>query len=78
MRPSPETLREFLEASYPPPSEAARRAVTHEADALVLWDGAERLDEVMRAMFERYPLSGPGYTSDDLVAVLNGVVLKLG
>ena len=33
--------------------------------------GAAGMDEVFRLLFERYPLSGPGYTTDDLIAVLD-------
>jgi len=32
--------------------------------------GDVSLDDVMRAMYERYPLSGPGYTTADLLATL--------
>jgi len=34
---------------------------------------AASLDNVMRTMYERFPLSGPGYTSGDLLAVINEV-----
>lgn len=34
---------------------------------------AASLDDVMRTMYERYPLSGPGYTPADLLAVINEV-----
>ncbi len=33
--------------------------------------GAADLDDVMRAMYERFPLSGGGYTPQDLLAVIN-------
>jgi predicted metalloprotease with PDZ domain len=35
--------------------------------------GRRGLDEVMRLMFERFPLSGPGYTQADIVAVVEEV-----
>lgn len=33
--------------------------------------GQADFDDVMRTMYERYPLSGPGYTPDDLLRVIN-------
>lgn len=33
--------------------------------------GSADLDDVMRTMYERFPLSGPGYTPDDLLKVIN-------
>ena len=32
--------------------------------------GKKSLDDVMRAMFEKFPLEGPAYTTDDLLAAL--------
>jgi predicted metalloprotease with PDZ domain len=32
--------------------------------------GARTLDDLMRALYKRFPLSGPGYTSDDVLALL--------
>lgn len=34
---------------------------------------AASLDDVMRTMYERFPLSGPGYTPADLLAVINEI-----
>lgn len=36
-------------------------------------DNAASLDDVMRTMYERFPLSGPGYTPADLLAVINEI-----
>jgi predicted metalloprotease with PDZ domain len=33
-------------------------------------EGKANLDHVMRAMFERFPLSGPGYTAEDLQEII--------
>lgn len=35
--------------------------------------GAMSLDDLMREMFERFPLDGPGYTPDDLVATVEAL-----
>jgi predicted metalloprotease with PDZ domain len=34
---------------------------------------AASLDTVMRTMYQRFPLAGPGYTTEDLLAVINEV-----
>jgi predicted metalloprotease with PDZ domain len=33
-------------------------------------DGKAKLDQVMRALYERFPLNGPGYTSEDLQKII--------
>ena len=36
-------------------------------------DGAKSLDDVMRAMYVRFPLAGPGYTTDDVLTTIDDV-----
>ena len=37
-------------------------------------DGRHSLDDVMRAMYQRFPLSGPGYTPQDLIDTTNAIM----